>query len=115
VVRPEVIFAALRMAIAAVTAIAVPVYAGQSPAAKRARRMSKSTSAHISTPTDASETPAVRYAKLSQDDCEAELTQRGIEFTRETGDGVAHWLAPWRGVSYRSVGGGPRDQPLGDR
>jgi len=105
VVRPEVIFAALRMAIAAVTAIAVPVYAGQSPAAKRARRMSKSTSAHISTPTDASETPAVRYAKLSQDDCEAELTQRGIEFTRETGDGV---LAPVRltgslhGVVFRT-------------
>ena len=33
------------------------------------------------------EMPAVRYAAMSQDDCEAELTTRGIGFTRETAKG----------------------------
>jgi len=105
VVRTEGMFAPLRCMIALVCAIAVPVYAGKPQAAKHARRTSKSTAAHISTPSDAPETPAVRYAKLSQDDCEAELTTRGIEFARETGDGVlapVRLTGPLHGVLFRT-------------
>jgi len=53
----------------------------------------------------ADELPAVRYAALSQDACEAELTTRNISFARETAKGV---LAPVRltgplgGVEFRT-------------
>jgi len=49
--------------------------------------------------------PAIRYAALSPDDCEAELTKRNIPFERETARGV---LAPvrlkgaLRGVEFRT-------------
>lgn len=39
--------------------------------------------AHMSTPTDPESTPAFHYGQLSQTDCEAELTRRKIDFTRE--------------------------------
>jgi len=44
--------------------------------------------AHFTAPSDAATMPAVRYAALSQDDCEAELTARKITFTREPAKGV---------------------------
>jgi len=53
----------------------------------------------------ADELPAVRYASLTQDDCEAELTKRDIAFSRESAKGV---LAPVRlggplhGVTFRT-------------
>jgi hypothetical protein len=53
----------------------------------------------------AGEPPAHRYAAMSRDDCEAELTARGIPFERDDADGV---LAPvrlkgaLRGVVYRT-------------
>ena len=53
----------------------------------------------------ADDMPAVRYAAMSQDECEAELTARHIDFTRETAKGV---LAPVRlggplhGVTFRT-------------
>lgn len=53
----------------------------------------------------ADDIPAVRYAAMTQDVCEAELTSRGIPFTRESAKGV---LAPVRlggplhGVTFRT-------------
>jgi len=67
--------------------------------------MPSSTTAHITSPSDATTTPAVRYAQLSQSECEAELVSRKIDFVRETGDAV---LAPVRltgalhGVVFRT-------------
>ncbi len=51
------------------------------------------------------EMPAVRYAAMSQDDCEAELTTRGIGFTRETAKGVlapVRLRGPLHGVAFRT-------------
>jgi len=75
------------------------------PAKHRARRMSSSTAAHITSPSDAKTAPAVRYGQLSQADCEAELATRKIDFVREAGNAV---LAPVRltgalhGVVFRT-------------
>jgi hypothetical protein len=72
---------------------------------RRRGARSSSIAAHTTSPSDAADTPAVRYAQLSQDDCEAELAQRNIEFVRETGPAV---LAPVRltgalhGVVFRT-------------
>lgn len=49
--------------------------------------------------------PAVRYAAMTQDACEAELTARGIGFARETAKGVlaaVRLTAPLRGVEFRT-------------
>jgi hypothetical protein len=70
---------------------------------RRAKRSSHAD--RIATPSDAAATPAVRYGALSQDDCEAELTRRHIEFVREEAAAV---LAPVRlsgalhGVVFRT-------------
>ena len=45
-------------------------------------------SPRFTAPSDASAQPAVRYAALTQDACEAELTARKITFTREVAKGV---------------------------
>jgi hypothetical protein len=73
------------------------------------KRAAKSTSKWFTAPADAASSPAFRYGQLSQADCEAELTTRGIGFVRETGAGI---LAPVRlnggllhGVVFRT------DQP----
>jgi hypothetical protein len=50
--------------------------------------MDASTAEHLTTPRDAAATPAYRYAQLSQDDCEAELGSRHIDFIRETASAV---------------------------
>ena len=77
------------------------------PSAKAAKRSTRKTSSHISSPGDAEDTPAVRYAQMSRDDCEAELASRGIDFVRETASGV---VAPVRltgalhGVMFRTDG-----------
>lgn len=75
---------------------------------KRSRRSKSSIGAHTTNPSDADDTPAVRYAQLSQDDCEAELDNRHIEYQRE--DDSAAVLAPVRltgplhGVVFRTDG-----------
>jgi len=82
-----------------------PATASHKGASHRAHRSASSTAAHITSPSDAKTTPAVRYAQLSQDDCEAELAVRKIDFIRETGAAV---LAPVRltgalhGVVFRT-------------
>ncbi len=51
------------------------------------------------------EVPAVRYAAMTQDVCEAELTSRGIGFERETAKGVlapVRLTGPLRGVEFRT-------------
>ncbi len=53
-------------------------------------------------------TPAARYAKLSADECKAELTQRGIPYLDETAPGVeipVRLLGPIGGVLYRTDAG----------
>jgi hypothetical protein len=76
-------------------------------AAAKRKRITSSAQAHITSPSDAADTPAVRYGRLSQDACEAELRDRNIDFVRETATGV---LAPVRiagalhGVRFRTDG-----------
>jgi hypothetical protein len=45
-------------------------------------------SSRFSAPSDAKDLPAVRYGKLTQDECEKELTARKISFKREEAKGV---------------------------
>jgi hypothetical protein len=56
---------------------------------RRSAAASSSSSGHLSTPADASDTPAYRYARLSQTECEAELVARHIDYTQETAIAVA--------------------------
>lgn len=65
-------------------------------------------SAHVTTPSDAGDTPAVRYAQLSPAECEAELVSRHIDFVRETATAVRapiRLTGPLHGVVFRT------DQP----
>jgi hypothetical protein len=53
----------------------------------------------------AAEPPAQRYAAMSRDDCEAELTARKIEFERDDAPGVlapVRLKGPLHGVVYRT-------------
>src|SRR5215210_3675299 len=53
----------------------------------------------------ADELPAQRYAAMSRDDCEAELTARKIEFERDDASGVLEPVrlkGPLHGVIYRT-------------
>jgi hypothetical protein len=84
----------------------------QSSAAKpkhQVRRRSRaSSSGHVLSPSDARDTPAYRYAQLSPAECEAELDNRHIGFTRETGTAVlapVRLTGPLHGVVFRT------DQP----
>ena len=55
--------------------------------------------------TDPDQTPAVRYGRLSQADCEAELATRKIAFERETARGVlapVRLTGPLHGVEFRT-------------
>jgi len=110
VARSAAVVVALGCAIALGYALAAPARADKPAKAKqtkksRARRVSSSTAAHLSAPGDAAITPAVRYGQLSQDECEAELTRRSIEFVRETGDGIlapVRLTGPLHGVMFRT-------------
>ena len=64
-----------------------PGPARSKPAKARSRRTS-SASAHVTTPSDATDSPAFRYARLSWSECEAELASRHIDFVRETATAV---------------------------
>lgn len=66
---------------------------------------SSSTARHLSTPSDAKDTAAYRYAQLSQAECEAELVTRHIDFARETAVAVAQPVrltGPLHGVVFRT-------------
>jgi hypothetical protein len=58
-----------------------------------------------STETTGATPPRVRYAAMTRDECEAELTARNIAFDRETAKGVkapVRLKGPLHGVTYRS-------------
>src|SRR5262245_15326397 len=62
-------------------------------------------SGRFETPADADALPAVRYGAMSRDACEAELTARGISFTREAAPGVerpVRLTGPLHGVTYEA-------------
>lgn len=74
------------------------------PSAK-AQRKARRAKSHFSSPDDVSATPAYRYAQLTQDECEAELVERGIGFVRESARGVlapVRLTGPLRGVQFRT-------------
>jgi len=61
----------------------------------------------MTSPGDADDAPAVRYGRLGQDDCEAELAGRHIEFVRDAGSAVlapVRLTGPLHGVVFRSDG-----------
>jgi hypothetical protein len=88
----------LRVALAVVALASV---AAAAPANKHHRKLPS----RFSTPVDATATPAYRYAHLGQDECEAELTARKIEFQREPARGVREPVrvtGPIRGISFHT-------------
>jgi hypothetical protein len=91
VARPSEIVVALGVAVGLGCAASAPAQAGARKPAKP-RRVAR-VNAHITAPADAADAPAVRYAQLDQDACEAELAERAIAFTRVEAHGV---LAPVR-------------------
>lgn len=105
--------AALAGTLALAVALTPRAHAGAPAAAKsrhQVRRASSASSAsgHITSPSDAKDTPAYRYAQLSQAECEAEARSRHIDFTRETGAAVLapiRLTGPLHGVVFRT------DQP----
>lgn len=65
----------------------------------------KHKASRFDSPDDAGTTPAVRYAAMSQADCEAELQTRKISFDRETARGVlapVRLTGPLHGVTFRT-------------
>jgi hypothetical protein len=102
-----------------VAVLATPAPASAAPATERSvpgasrptkrpvrRSAAASTSSgHLTTPADASDTPAYRYARLSQTECEAELAARHIDYTQETAIAVAEPVrlaGPLHGVVFRT-------------
>lgn len=87
------------------TGHALPELIARPAPKKRPARRTSTASDHVVTPGDAKDSPAYRYAQLSQADCESELVARKIEFAREPVDAV---LAPVRltgalhGVVFRT-------------
>lgn len=74
------------------------------PAKQRSRRTSSAT-AHVTSPSDAINTPAYHYAQLSQAECEAELAGRHIDFVHETATAVeqpVRLTGPLHGVLFRT-------------
>jgi hypothetical protein len=61
--------------------------------------------ARVASADEMREMRAVRYAAMSRDECEAELTKRKISFERDTAKGVfapVRLKGPLRGVEYRT-------------
>lgn len=88
---------------------AAPAAKRTKPVPKKSAKKRKARRAHgrsnFSSPDDASMSPAYRYGQLSQDECEAELTERGIGFVREAARGVlapVRLTGPIRGVQFRT-------------
>ncbi|MGE5185404.1 MAG: extensin family protein [Acidobacteriota bacterium] len=95
------------MRLAAVLVVALSGIAIARPAHKTRRRHSSEPidRSRFSAPADADQQPAVRYAALAQDACEAELTSRKIGFTREPAPGVRGGVrvtTPLHGVVFRT-------------
>src|SRR5512141_1714576 len=77
------------------------------PAPKRAARIAKPAkpSSRIDAPSDASASPAYRYAQMASDACLAELDARKIAYDKETAKGVAtpvRLTGPLHGVTFKT-------------
>lgn len=82
-----------------------PASKKKSSSKKSTARRRSSIAAHTSTPSDAEDTPAVRYAMMTADACYEQLDERGIDYARETADGVLAPVrlgAPLHGVTFRT-------------
>ena len=89
----------------AVVALGVLAGAALAAPAKPAAARKHAQPSRFTAPHDATTTPAYRYARLSREDCEAELTARHIEFAREEARGVREPVritAPLHGVTFRT-------------
>ena len=89
--------------------LAVLLIAATAAAAPKGRARPKPVIKHavsrFQNPDDAPDTPAVRYAALSPDDCLAELDKRGIGYTKETAKGVevpVRLTGPLHGVTFKT-------------
>lgn len=83
--------------------LASAAFAGPKKAARHA--VKKHATSRFLNPDDAPETPAVRYAALSPDECKAELKRRAIPYQEETAKGVlvpVRLTGPLHGVTYRT-------------
>jgi hypothetical protein len=103
VIRPVVL--ASIVALGGALAEAAP--AKKSSSKKSTARRRSSIAAHTQLPSDAETTPAFRYAQLPADDCYDQLDDRGIDYARETADGVLAPVrlgAPLHGVTFRTDG-----------
>lgn len=88
----------------AVTALALVASVADAKPKKKSR-WKRPSMKNIEHPPDAANTPAHRYGMMSRDDCEAELTTRGIPFQREEARGVyapVRLTGPLRGITFRT-------------
>jgi len=87
--------------------LAGTAFAGPKSAAKKTAKKAaaKHATSRFQNPDDAADTPAVRYAAMSPDDCLAELGKRQIAFESETAKGVlapVRLTGPLHGVMFRT-------------
>lgn len=88
-----------------IAAVALVAPAAQARPKKKKSRWKHPSMKNIEHPPDAASTPAHRYGMMSRDDCEAELTTRGIPFQKEEARGVyapVRLAGPLRGVTFRT-------------
>jgi hypothetical protein len=86
-------------------AVALVASAADAKPKKKRSRWKRPSLKNIERPPNAAETPAHRYGMMSREDCEAELTTRGISFEREDARGVyapVRLTGPLRGVTFRT-------------
>jgi hypothetical protein len=91
-----------RLAVAIATVAMIAPVAAAKPKKSRWKHPSMKNIEH---PADAASTPAHRYGMMSRDDCEAELTTRGIPFQKEEARGVyapVRLTGPLHGVTFRT-------------
>lgn len=87
----------LAILLVATTAVAAPH--------KKPKAVIKHAVRRFQNPDDAPDTPAVRYAAMTADDCMAELDKRSIGYTKETAKGVlapVRLTGPLHGVTFRT-------------
>jgi hypothetical protein len=95
--------AAVTRYVALVLVLLVGAHAADAKPRKKRKR--PRVSSRVVHPREATETPAFRYGHMTQDECEAELTTRGISFQREEGPAVlapVRLLGPLHGVEFRT-------------
>jgi hypothetical protein len=95
---------AMRRPVSAVPSAKSPARPARAKTAAKATK-DPTEGGHLTTPPDATDAPAYRYAQLSPAECEAELAARSIEFSREVASAVlapVRLHGPLRGVVFRT-------------